>query len=521
MKEYRRIFLSYALADAELASIISADCTAQGFEVWEYASRWKKEDLGFAVPEECAELIQRATWFVPVVSADSVNPSNGKYMVMEVEYASEIGLIAQGRVVPLLQSKSKPKNWFTPFDLLENLGVVRINPDDEREYLREIALLCRRLNTSYRPVIKNRFHLPFWEAFMNEVDSMRKNYPDTWNLMPVITEFDRHFGKRAWQQARELIAYFNESVRFISATDGTRHPPHALMVQAYCEIETGHFETAEDLLERASTEEPVAPELLGLTAHLHMSRKENYKARENLVLALARCSSEELGDLFYYLMPLIELGEAISEKNRKLVLDTDISTWEPKLRTTVYNARAILHYQNGRYRTVINLLDETRTYGQHDTTTIIYAHLAWIKLERNAEAESILTAAIRESRSNSRIRAVTINFYLAEFYLTTGMVGKTLTIYEKHLVKPGVITRRFAVQHARILKRLGNEKRTRTVCLRILGGQFPTPRSCEDFYYDGFANYLLGNSERAQYDFERSHQFDTWYPRVDDPPAKS
>ena len=510
-----RIFLSYAKADAETAAVISADLTAQGFEVWEYARNWKKEDLRFSIPDPCAELIQRANWFVPVVSAASVNPSSGRYMVMEMEYATELGLLKQNRMIPLLLTASRPKKWLKPFDMLMPLGAVKLDPDERRGYLQKIAGLCRQMTVVYRPVIRKRPYLPFWKGFLDEVETVRKTYPDTWHLMPALTEFDRCFDRKEWNRALELITYYNTSVTYLA--DGTQHDANSLMVQAHCECITGHAEAAELLLKRAATELPDAPSVLGSLAYLHLLRKEPYQAREYLVAAIARCTAASLRERMFYLRPMVELGEAISEEDRDLVLDTDIANWEDDERTAIHGVRAQLLYQSARYKPAIDLLTSAKAEGLYNTPTVIYAHLSWLKLERKSEAESILTDQIRETEPDGDINSAELYYQLAEYYLTTDQVGKTLTIYEKQLCKPETVTRKFAVRYARILKQLGDDKRTRTECLQILGGEFAPPCSYEDFYYDGYANYLLGNTERAKHDFERSRQFDTWYPRVKEP----
>jgi hypothetical protein len=44
------------------------------------------------------------------------------------------------------------------------------------------------------------------------------------------------------------------------------------------------------------------------------------------------------------------------------------------------------------------------------------------------------------------------------------------------------------------------------VCEKVLDpkNSGDLPLSAEDFYYMGFANYLLGNAKLARYDYERS-----------------
>jgi len=43
------------------------------------------------------------------------------------------------------------------------------------------------------------------------------------------------------------------------------------------------------------------------------------------------------------------------------------------------------------------------------------------------------------------------------------------------------------------------------------GGWFDNPESEEDYCYDGYANHLLGNEERARYDYDRSRGFSRYY----------
>ena len=50
------------------------------------------------------------------------------------------------------------------------------------------------------------------------------------------------------------------------------------------------------------------------------------------------------------------------------------------------------------------------------------------------------------------------------------------------------------------------------VCKNMINeSRIKLPVNHEDFYYDGFAWYLLGNYERAIYDYERSKEYDLYY----------
>lgn len=65
--------------------------------------------------------------------------------------------------------------------------------------------------------------------------------------------------------------------------------------------------------------------------------------------------------------------------------------------------------------------------------------------------------------------------------------------------------RQYLTDYARMLGKLDERERALSICRQVLSESLARPpRTCEDFYYDGLANHLLGRVERANYDFERS-----------------
>ena len=71
------------------------------------------------------------------------------------------------------------------------------------------------------------------------------------------------------------------------------------------------------------------------------------------------------------------------------------------------------------------------------------------------------------------------------------------------------------VNYARALKKTGNTK-FKEICISVLNkGSAGNPETFEDYYWNGFANYLIGNIERANYDFDRSQNYDLYYSEVE------
>ena len=153
------------------------------------------------------------------------------------------------------------------------------------------------------------------------------------------------------------------------------------------------------------------------------------------------------------------------------------------------------------------MFESAENNGIHDTNLLIHAYFSYKNLGEYANALALLTSAIRDCKTNPRLSAPEIYYHLAEHYLMINQIREAVSIYEKYLLKPEVVTRQLFIRYARILKTICNNRRMRIECTRMLGGMFPCPQSCEDFYYDGFAQYLLGNTDRAQYDYERSQRY--------------
>ncbi len=60
---------------------------------------------------------------------------------------------------------------------------------------------------------------------------------------------------------------------------------------------------------------------------------------------------------------------------------------------------------------------------------------------------------------------------------------------------------------ARLLRRSvpSVHRKARQIVRTVLDrDNFPLPQIPNDFYYDGFAQWMLGNRERSDYDFDRS-----------------
>jgi hypothetical protein len=79
------------------------------------------------------------------------------------------------------------------------------------------------------------------------------------------------------------------------------------------------------------------------------------------------------------------------------------------------------------------------------------------------------------------------------------------------------------MEYAQVLNAGGdatNRSTIRAVCRQVLDPKNfdGAPASTEDFYYTGFANYMLGHHELARYDYERSGRLFEYYATLQGEP---
>lgn len=354
----------------------------------------------------------------------------------------------------------------------------------------------------------------YWHGFTGEIEELRRTAKDSWKLMPVIAEFNDHFESGNWEKSLDLISYFLSAIRYELPEQRFFY---SWIIKAECERETGRLVRAEESIRIAADEKSEDPIVLGTFGYLHMRRRDFSSAAELFTKALACCgSSDKVIDRFYYIYPLLEIGGMPNRNDRKLILDADHSSWPQDSLLKLYNAQEILLYRGKEYRKGVDVFEDMRQQGLHDTMSVIYAHLCLKDLNEHAEAQALLTSAIRESKTNLKLNVSNLYYQLAEFNLFLNEPRKAAAIYEKHLLDLEAKTRQCVVRYARILRKLGDEKRMRIECSKMLNGMFPNPQTCEDFFYDGFAHFLLGNSERAHYDYERSRRFGSHYSQLEE-----
>jgi tetratricopeptide (TPR) repeat protein len=324
-------------------------------------------------------------------------------------------------------------------------------------------------------------------------------------LTRVAARCAEQVARGEWEEAGRMISLFLTLSDFKLPGADFYYPQ---IVKGVCELQAGSFEDAERTFARAT---------------LHPLRDENsfgglgqayfYQGRYAEALASFQKSRELRRDDRCIEFNL-EAARLYADARGDAAVSGDFALAElsPGDRAKVEKLQGIALLRQGRCREAAELFSALAERKQLDNASVIYYHRALAACGRTREAISLLS---REAAARGDDN---IHHHLADAYLQAGMVYAALLVYEEELSRPGR-PRKYVVEHARILKALGgrNRARVRELCERVLD---PTnfgggPKTAEDFYYAGFANYLLGNHARARYDYERSGELYEYYDRFD------
>jgi tetratricopeptide (TPR) repeat protein len=170
------------------------------------------------------------------------------------------------------------------------------------------------------------------------------------------------------------------------------------------------------------------------------------------------------------------------------------------------NLRGIAFYDQGAYQDAERILNEVWTRIENgrrvgDDLTAIYLAETLKKLERFSEASTVLRKAADSFQSGN------LHHHLATLLYEQGQVPEAFQIFDI-LRRPQFRTRIYAIGYARRLLREHRTNLMHEVCRDVVSPDlYGIPRTAEDFWHCGFAQFLLGNLELSEYDRVRGGAF--------------
>ncbi|HZI20622.1 MAG TPA: tetratricopeptide repeat protein [Pyrinomonadaceae bacterium] len=511
------LFISFSTLDQQEVRKLFLSLELQGAGAWDYSDDGQGLPLSRRVDAALAEKIEACEYFIAVVSANSTDERAGRYTRFEVQHAIDIGMLGAQRVLPILLVNNPPAQWAGAYARLEPLLHVRLDTTNEDRHEEAVQKVCEYIKVSYVPPFLRDTRVFFAQRFLEETESLSLTNSNFIRLMRLMNRCAEKVVGGRWAEARELISTFLNLSAFLNPDAQLQYP---FIIRGVCELQLGMFAEAAQTFMQVTGQAPQGRRpFSGLAfaglGHAHFLRQQYAQALDAFKQALALIPDDrDIG--FNLLGTLLQtdhqlLGEELLEQFDSLPLPAED-------RLKIAKVRGLVHYKKGQFRAAARVFEGV---GRHllDDASAIYLAQALGQCGRDDEAVEVLAAAAARLDDPDLTPNPGTNLYhhLAYSYLDAGYVEECLGVYEDKLCRPDRWTRQYLVEYARILNARGgrrDEARMRDACAKALDpGHFPhADLKAEDFFYMGFANFLLGRHQLARYDYERSAGFcDKYY----------
>jgi tetratricopeptide (TPR) repeat protein len=419
--------------------------------------------------------------------------------------------------------------------------------DSVKSFVALLKGICNATGQEYIPQVSPHHRLPFWEKFREEVINFAHSNHEHTFLMNVISEFAEYYRKDNYQLAYEAISFFVASCIYLIPEYKMVYP---FIVKAVIEQDLGLIQKAGESYKNALKNNHNNPDTLGGLGMVYLGTGDynkaiqyfekayllsegNQRINERLNLIITKISGGEtitheekefVKKLDYLDVVLDDEKETggkniISEKSGKEAITDQLKQRFEEQRIFILTTKALLYYveaSSKNEQSARELLQKAYTiYADEigeaklpNAVSVFYFYTI-SKYLGKPEPEKIYERAIsRFDRNKSEIKE--LYGFLSDHYYQENKLNKSILIYRNHMMT-GTPGRKILASYARLLKASGSIE-YKDVCSEILDYDLNGyPETAEDYYWDGYANFLLGNPERAQYDFERSFHFDVYY----------
>jgi len=498
-----RIFISFSSLDRDVVRKFFYALKSQDLEVWNYSIKGEEIPPGKEISEYLKGQIDKADYFISFLSSNSVSKETGKYPELELSYAISKGFLKKERIFPIMITDRNPKGLYSPFSELKDRLRFEIKSDD-KDLIDDItAQICRTIGCMYSPPVMSDYKIPFAEKLEKELKSF-KDLPVSLyeELMTVVSKFIRLYKEREIEATLNTINYFISLCSYKIPYAKIYYP---YIIKGLCEIDQGDLQKGEEtfgelILREDKDENAFAG--LGIIWFRQGKYEDALSAFKN---SLRICKSEYKWDILFNILT-VEIAAGILPDESFVLNDMRMDELSEEDKVKVETLRAVQMIENKNYSGALFILERIIEKGSFDLTVIIY-YVSILDLSGNT------IKAVRTLEKYAPKFSDSLYYhYLGSYYYKIGEINKSIAIYENVLCSPQNMKRQYSTEFARILFQTGNDRKGRDLCMDIIKNKpFGNPSSYEDFFYDGFVNYLIGRYERAEYDYERSGGFSTNY----------
>lgn len=495
-----QVFVSFSSADKEFARRFLARLSEQPLRVWIYEDEAEEIRTGDRITTRLQHKIDGSQYFIPIVSPHSLQ---SPYPEMEVAYAlqrRELGRLLAVLPVVSHELATTKETWTGSYRELQPLRYRLIDFHSPASIEAVIHPLCVEMGVEYRPLVPQDPRLPFMDRFVAEVRGRCPQRDDYEigiyrRLMAILNQFSAVYDTGDFDRASRIMHYF-----CLMCEHEFPPPPlyYANVVKGVCEIMAGRISEARQTFESLLNNPRHDESTYGALGWIFQHEGDHATALEYYREALRR----HPGD------PAARTGVAINAVMCGEVEDIDILLGDidpatipfEEDRVTVQSVRAFALAHAGRWREAAEAFADLIDREVADAATV--ARFARLLADQGQYAAAV---SALEGFSGGLSDPVVLH-HLATFTAFKGDLPKALRHFTR-LVASYPRNRQYRIDCAQIHWGLNDRSAARRLAASLFDRSlFDRPATSDDFYLDGFANWMLGDESRAEYDFERSRK---------------
>jgi len=504
------VFVSFSQRDQTKVRELFAGLGIQRVDVWDYSDAGQELQAGESLKEALRAKIDSCDYFLAVISGHSIDLKISPAPVFEVRYAIESGK-ARDRVVPILLDNPPPQ-WASLYKELTDLVWLPITTNNDTEIEDAVRRICDRLSMPYTPPALLNPEVFFSGPFLREFRSKRLKNASFVQLRRCMNSAGQELltaqeNDKLWTRIKEAVISFFDGADHLEPDERFFYPG---IIRGVAELQLLEFENAEQTFLRVTNTDHTEDEWLGLAfaglGHTYFCLERF----EDSVTAFQRAVDLLPGDKkvrVNYLTALAYAGGLIlDDEIGELLEDKTLSAGE---RLKLSTMRGVISYKQGDYPCTIKAFENLNPDDLNETSSIYYA-MALREYGYEERAIEVLKNAAHRIKTNN------LYHHLAHAYLRIGATAEALVLYEQTLsliTSPSEFARQVLVEYAQLIKIVqGATTRYREACERVLNFTvLPPPQSKPDFFFTGFASYLLGKHELARFYFQSATGFASEY----------
>jgi tetratricopeptide (TPR) repeat protein len=493
-----RLFLSFSGRDRFFVARLMYSLERQGAIIWNYSRAGEEVPLGAELTSELKRRIDESDYFLPIITPNTLDGVRGAYARLETDYAIARGFCSRNRCLPISLVDSADTPIGEPYIQLRTRIWLKIRPDDDHDYEQAIKRICRSVALAYSPHFVRDPRIVFDRLFRAEL-SGSLSIADQEDLEELVASCERELGmpRPDWQWiADRLSEFLSRSERKHLGINWLY--PRILL--GLCQLETGpqSYENAIRTLESTTAVFPtvsMAWAALGI-AHLVSERPKE------AILALQRarelCPPDADWEIRFNLLTAAAMENSGFSDIEELLVGVNLDAVPIDDWVTIHNLLGVYYVNKGDMQKAVEVLTKVRSrevdgVSAGDATTSLYLHWA-LKAKKD-----LVSAAVILEEDGRKLKSANLLHHLARFYMECGLFKQAEIVFLE-LCAPPNRTRKYVIAYARFLKHLGRLEELKTTSSSIIGSDpllATSQRDEEEFFYMGFAHYLLGNKDTA------------------------